>query len=1266
MTASPEVASASLEHEHTHLEDEEILTDQETSSEDESDDESLLELFDYGENLRGDLCEALDAINHAGEFAAFGTAFNPVNPGLHVPGIGKIRLPLDDEDFRNQGVSESVTGPKTLFKNCENAWNTFSFQNPSWEAFRLEICTKIFKAMELQSGDCRATLLSCSTETSTEHPSQSDDSIATVVFCLPSEHVGGEITLTHDGHTKQFATDQTSSFDLSYFAWYSDVDVQVISCNTAERYVSLTFPTQIEPVTSGRRVFLVYSLYQNVHPIQTAFSLGAEKRALLTVMDHWRKYLEAGADADEAYLSYVLDSGQAVDADKLRLDSLAGLDAARVRCLEPICEETGYRLLLAHLEREVTGSCEPRESYEYGYGRYGRHRYWEPDSEDDDEVHEMIEEIDETMKLTRVVELDGTEVAHGVHVFGEELAQDFPFEYKDVDEEINYDEDRCTHVWRTQVALLIEESAYVPFILKRGNLSFDQKRDWLSRTIVAEHSDAFQLCKVVLEPAFNAITKCRANIATVTGLRHSDLESIISFALKEDEYDIFARASACLWQPVSEQCVMNIKSSILRSGFEPHLKALKETIQSVRHARTTIQASVTIYENCLRLLSGPTLPDKTKWQRDNLQTLFFRGGNLEASDAEHILSTTVEQGPNFLIESIIGILRDPQVKQEFVESYLSAMAKSVEKNVIQPPIAANLLQQIFPVAKTRAQTSIAAIRLIQLCISAGKGQAIPSDQLADFITALLPEATRPPWTQANLSDLFQSLRRSEKHGDLPSQFFVDFVRGFAELPQIGYILSHGPVLLEFLVQLRNSASENLVSNGLFDDLCQQVVERFVPQMEQYTLVMPILQRLFEAKVTEQLESDLVTHFVERTLPELPNSNDPSLLLAFGHLVYHAATQMQCTQAASTQTFRVIFPNIIGSVTLRHPNSQETQHKRQKTHESSSDRPNLPLDREGEELAKDVECYAASGLNEETVHMLDKIRNEASLVAISAFESRGIPFLKLLARSQYFREGDIAPAFNDMTRNLLTFYIRQKTTSEPLRTPDLDMRLAHSCGCQDCRDLDIFVANAQKTVEEFSRITAVRNHLEKRILAGFEVSLRKGRAPFTLIIQKKEARWKAAHDKWSKDRESTRRVISQLPRTEMQGVLGERFNELYDLEAPVRPAFSSTPTGVTPKSGVAYETAARNPMDSTSSSASYLAGSARPATTFSATNPHLAGRILPPPVTSRLAPSWAPAQPHPTVPLSSRPNPLGAYPDHGNVRAGQKRSAEVMIVDLTGD
>ncbi|KAF2803671.1 uncharacterized protein BDZ99DRAFT_168927 [Mytilinidion resinicola] len=383
-----------------------------------------------------------------------------------------------------------------------------------------------------------------------------------------------------------------------------------------------------------------------------------------------------------------------------------------------------------------------------------------------------------------------------------------------------------------------------------------------------------------------------------------------------------------------------------------------------------------------------------------------------------------------------------------------------------PLIAAKLLQEIFPAAKARAQTPIAAIRLIQLCASAGEGQNISSVHLAEFIKALLLEATRPPWTQDNLRDLFQSLRRSEKHGDLPNHFLATFIHGFTELSQMENIFSHGTVLLEFLSQLRDSATENLVSSGLFDDICQQIVSRFDPQMEHYTLVMPILQILFTAKVTEHLESDLVTRFVEKIISELPNSNDPMLLLTFGHLVKQAAAQEQCAQDASTQTFRVIFPSIIGFITLLHENSQGTRHKRQKTHESSSCIPCLPPNKDGEELAKDVECYATSGLTRETIQMLVKIRNEASLVPVLVFETRDIPSLKPPVQSRAFREGDIAPAFTGMTRNLLASYIRQKTTSEPLRTPDLDMRLGYNCGCQDCRKLDDFVANAQKSVQAF--------------------------------------------------------------------------------------------------------------------------------------------------------------------------------------------------------
>jgi len=42
----------------------------------------------------------------------------------------------------------------------------------------------------------------------------------TLIVCLPSEHQGGEVVLTHRGETVCFNTSEHSKYGQSHLAWY--------------------------------------------------------------------------------------------------------------------------------------------------------------------------------------------------------------------------------------------------------------------------------------------------------------------------------------------------------------------------------------------------------------------------------------------------------------------------------------------------------------------------------------------------------------------------------------------------------------------------------------------------------------------------------------------------------------------------------------------------------------------------------------------------------------------------------------------------------------------------------------------------------------------------------------------------------------------------------------------------------------------------------------------------------------------------------------
>lgn len=45
----------------------------------------------------------------------------------------------------------------------------------------------------------------------------------TLVICLPSEHVGGELVVSFNGKTQSFRSADVGPWACSYFAWYADV-----------------------------------------------------------------------------------------------------------------------------------------------------------------------------------------------------------------------------------------------------------------------------------------------------------------------------------------------------------------------------------------------------------------------------------------------------------------------------------------------------------------------------------------------------------------------------------------------------------------------------------------------------------------------------------------------------------------------------------------------------------------------------------------------------------------------------------------------------------------------------------------------------------------------------------------------------------------------------------------------------------------------------------------------------------------------------------
>lgn len=175
---------------------------------------------------------------------------------------------------------------------------------------------------------------------------------------------------------------------------------------------------KVKPILSGYRVVLTYNLVHTGPSVMPGLGLKDQEKqsdALRTILSRW------STDGDmHEYLVYILDH-EYTDAN-LRLDHLKGEDRKRIGALARVCHETDFVLYFSLLEKTVSGSVEDG-GYGYG-GSYGGGG-----------THEIDEVYDESLSLTKVFELDGTELATSLRIHEDAIVQESPFEDRDPDDE---------------------------------------------------------------------------------------------------------------------------------------------------------------------------------------------------------------------------------------------------------------------------------------------------------------------------------------------------------------------------------------------------------------------------------------------------------------------------------------------------------------------------------------------------------------------------------------------------------------------------------------------------------------------------------------------------------------------------------------------------------------------------------------------------------------------------------------------------------------
>ncbi|KAF2272969.1 uncharacterized protein EI97DRAFT_347613, partial [Westerdykella ornata] len=288
--------------------------------------------------------KCLSGVKHEGTFAIGLRVSSYPNPGLHIlkSDHGPLGLPLVSREAEvlakvcklspfGKGLQTVVD--TTVRKTWELDADDFECRNPAWSRFVETLLKRIVERL----GVCvparaeRYKLLLYEEGAFFKPHKDSEKApgmFGTLVVCLPSRHSGGDVRLVHGKRSLILKTQESSEFDLTFLAWYSDVQHEVL------------------PIISGHRLVLTYNLIQDPGmPRQVSLGLDKSHRQLESLLRTWRVNLN-----HVQKLVYPLE--HKYTQESLAIRNLKGPDAAKARLLDYVCGRTGFYWFFAQLTKE--------------------------------------------------------------------------------------------------------------------------------------------------------------------------------------------------------------------------------------------------------------------------------------------------------------------------------------------------------------------------------------------------------------------------------------------------------------------------------------------------------------------------------------------------------------------------------------------------------------------------------------------------------------------------------------------------------------------------------------------------------------------------------------------------------------------------------------------------------------------------------------------------------------------------------------------------
>ncbi|TEB31947.1 hypothetical protein FA13DRAFT_1813724 [Coprinellus micaceus] len=353
--------------------------------------------------LNDDLYQALQGTvsTFSGNFYHCSTEVNAPNPGLYIHGLGLIGLPLNERDAQLI-ISKAAQAPfgkgseTVIDTTVRDTWEIdppqIRFVNPRWESYVESIvfetvwstlgvapyATKprceLYKLLLYQPG---------SHFLPHQDTAKAPGMFATIVVVLPSPFQGGEVHVSHAGKTKDLEVSQTSAYNISILAWYTDV------------------MHEVKPITSGYRLALSYNLIHTSPNIPTPSLPGQpDLLPLYRCLQTWA-YGGFATMPDTPLVAYLLDHEYSPDDLTARQGCLKGKDSTIIARLLPIAESLGIAVCLGNLKRTVIGTAEDE-----GYGYHKRRWHDDEEDESEEETPRMGDISEDEYEISNMVRID--------------------------------------------------------------------------------------------------------------------------------------------------------------------------------------------------------------------------------------------------------------------------------------------------------------------------------------------------------------------------------------------------------------------------------------------------------------------------------------------------------------------------------------------------------------------------------------------------------------------------------------------------------------------------------------------------------------------------------------------------------------------------------------------------------------------------------------------------------------------------------------------